>query len=68
MTSILNPSYAIEPRFVNYVITTKDGRMYDGIIANETTWLHHAARRLGRRRRDGAAHAISPRCARRRFR
>jgi putative membrane-bound dehydrogenase-like protein len=36
ITSILNPSYAIEPRFVNYIITTKDGRMYDGIIANET--------------------------------
>ena len=28
LTSILNPSYAIEPRFVNYVVTTKDGRMY----------------------------------------
>jgi putative membrane-bound dehydrogenase-like protein len=38
ITSILNPSYAIEPRFVNYIITTRDGRMYDGIIANETTW------------------------------
>ncbi len=38
ITSILNPSYAIEPRFVNYIITTKDGRMYDGIIANETAW------------------------------
>ncbi|HLJ12914.1 MAG TPA: PVC-type heme-binding CxxCH protein [Bryobacteraceae bacterium] len=36
LTSILNPSYAIEPRFVNYIITTKDGRMYDGVIANET--------------------------------
>lgn len=36
LTSILNPSYAIEPRFVNYVITTKDGRMYDGVIAGET--------------------------------
>jgi putative heme-binding domain-containing protein len=36
LTSILNPSYAIEQRFVNYVITTKDGRMYDGVIANET--------------------------------
>jgi putative membrane-bound dehydrogenase-like protein len=36
LTSILNPSYAIEPRFTNYVITTKDGRMYDGVIANET--------------------------------
>lgn len=36
LTSILNPSFAIEPRFVNYVITTKDGRMYDGVIAGET--------------------------------
>lgn len=38
IVSILNPSYAIEPRFVNYIITTRDGRMYDGIIANETAW------------------------------
>jgi len=36
LTSILNPSYTIEPLFVNYIITTKDGRMYDGVIANET--------------------------------
>jgi putative heme-binding domain-containing protein len=36
IASILNPSYAIEPRFVNYIITTRDGRMYDGITANET--------------------------------
>jgi putative membrane-bound dehydrogenase-like protein len=36
ITSILNPSYAIEPRFVNYVVTTTDGRMFDGVIANET--------------------------------
>ena len=34
----MNPSYAIEPRFVNYIITTTDGRMHDGIISNETTW------------------------------
>ena len=32
----VNPSFAIEPRFVNYILTTKDGRMYDGVIANET--------------------------------
>ena len=38
IASILNPSYAIEPRFVNYIITTSDGRMHDGIIANETAW------------------------------
>jgi putative heme-binding domain-containing protein len=36
LTSILNPSYAIEQRFVNYVMTTKNGRVYDGFIANET--------------------------------
>src|SRR5439155_23581082 len=36
ITSIINPSYAIEPRFVNYILTTKDGRMYDGVIAGET--------------------------------
>jgi putative membrane-bound dehydrogenase-like protein len=36
LTSILDPSYSIEPRFTNYLITTKDGRMHDGVIANET--------------------------------
>jgi putative heme-binding domain-containing protein len=36
LTSILNPSYTIEPQFVNYIVTAKDGRMYDGVIANET--------------------------------
>ena len=36
LTSILNPSYAIEPHFVHYVVTSKDGQIYDGVIANET--------------------------------
>jgi putative heme-binding domain-containing protein len=36
LTSILNPSYAIEPRFINYLVRTKDGLLHDGIIANET--------------------------------
>jgi putative membrane-bound dehydrogenase-like protein len=36
LTSILNPSASIEPRFVNYLITTKGGEMYDGVLANET--------------------------------
>ena len=36
LTSILNPSYAIEARYVNYMITARDGRLYDGVIANET--------------------------------
>ncbi|MBI1760615.1 MAG: c-type cytochrome [Acidobacteria bacterium] len=36
ITSILNPSKAIEPRFVNYIVTTKDGHIYDGVLGNET--------------------------------
>jgi putative membrane-bound dehydrogenase-like protein len=36
LTSILNPGYAIEPRFLNYIVTTKDGRIRNGILANET--------------------------------
>ncbi len=36
LESIVNPSYAIDPRFTNYMVTTKDNRMFDGIIANET--------------------------------
>jgi len=36
LEAILNPSRAIEPRFVNYVVTAKDGQMYDGVLANET--------------------------------
>src|SRR5262249_19155987 len=36
LASILNPSAAIDPRFINYIITTKDGRIHDGVIGNET--------------------------------
>ena len=36
LTAILNPSAAIEQRFVNYMVTTSDGRMYDGVLASET--------------------------------
>jgi len=36
LTSILNPSYAIEPHYVHYVVTTKDGQIHDGVIASET--------------------------------
>lgn len=36
LEAILNPSRAIEPRFVNYVVTAKDGQMYDGVLASET--------------------------------
>ncbi len=36
LNSIMNPSEAIDPRFINYIITTRDGRIQDGILANET--------------------------------
>jgi putative membrane-bound dehydrogenase-like protein len=36
LTAILDPSSSIEPRFVNYIVTTKEGRLHDGILANET--------------------------------
>ncbi|MBM3804259.1 MAG: c-type cytochrome [Acidimicrobiia bacterium] len=36
LKSILDPSASIEPRFVNYIVITKDGRMHDGILGNET--------------------------------
>ncbi|MFN0108935.1 MAG: PVC-type heme-binding CxxCH protein [Blastocatellia bacterium] len=36
LNSIMNPSETIEGRFVNYILTTKDGRIEDGILANET--------------------------------
>ena len=39
LTSILNPSYAIEPRYTYYIVTTKDGQLHDGIIANETAGM-----------------------------
>jgi putative heme-binding domain-containing protein len=36
LNSILNPSASIESRFINYIVTTKDGRIYDGILGTET--------------------------------
>jgi putative heme-binding domain-containing protein len=36
LKAILDPSASIEPRFVNYIVVTKDGRIYDGILGNET--------------------------------
>ncbi|MEZ5354439.1 MAG: c-type cytochrome [Bryobacteraceae bacterium] len=36
LTAILDPSASIEPRYVNYLVTTKDGRMFDGVLASET--------------------------------
>jgi len=36
LEDILNPSRAIQPRFTNYVIVLRDGRMLDGLIVAET--------------------------------
>jgi putative membrane-bound dehydrogenase-like protein len=33
---ILDPSREVDPRYINYVVTTKDGRMFTGLIAAET--------------------------------
>ena len=37
LTSILDPSYAIEDRYRNQLLETKDGRFHDGILVAETT-------------------------------
>ena len=36
LEDILNPSRSIQPRFTNYLIVMRDGRMIDGLIAGET--------------------------------
>ncbi len=36
LNSILNPSASIESRFVNYIVTAGDGRIYDGLLGSET--------------------------------
>ena len=36
LTSILDPSYAIEDRYRNHLLETVDGRYYDGILVAET--------------------------------
>jgi len=35
--AILDPNAAIEPRFINYEVQTKDGRTLSGIVANESS-------------------------------
>jgi len=35
--AILDPNAAIEPRFINYEVQTKDGRTLSGVIANESS-------------------------------
>jgi putative membrane-bound dehydrogenase-like protein len=36
LVAILNPSVSIDPRFINYIVTTRDGRINDGLLGNET--------------------------------
>jgi putative heme-binding domain-containing protein len=35
LTAILDPNRAVEAKFVNYTLATKDGRVLDGLIASE---------------------------------
>src|SRR2546423_943410 len=36
LVDILDPSREVDPRFINYLVTTKPGRLLTGIIAAET--------------------------------
>jgi putative membrane-bound dehydrogenase-like protein len=36
LTDILDPSREVDPRYINYVVTTKAGRSFTGMIAAET--------------------------------
>lgn len=36
LEAVLDPSRAVQPRFTNYVITTRDGRIHDGLIISES--------------------------------
>jgi putative membrane-bound dehydrogenase-like protein len=36
LTAILDPNQAVEARYLNYTATTKDGRSFTGVLANET--------------------------------
>jgi putative heme-binding domain-containing protein len=37
LTAILDPNQAVEARYNSYVVVTKDGRSYTGVLAAETT-------------------------------
>lgn len=37
LQSILNPSKAIGGRYTNYLVETRNGRLLDGLIVNETS-------------------------------
>ena len=36
MIDILDPSREVDPRYIDYVVTLKDGRVLTGMIASET--------------------------------
>jgi putative membrane-bound dehydrogenase-like protein len=37
LADILDPSSAIQDRYTNYILETKDGRIYDGLIVSESS-------------------------------
>jgi putative membrane-bound dehydrogenase-like protein len=36
LSDVLDPSREVDPRYINYLVTTKNGRTYSGLIAAET--------------------------------
>jgi putative heme-binding domain-containing protein len=36
LTAILDPSQAVEPRYLNYTVATVDGLTYSGMLTSET--------------------------------
>jgi putative heme-binding domain-containing protein len=52
LVGILDPNREIDPRYLNYLLTTADGRTYSGVIAAET------ATSITLRRADGASDTI----------
>ena len=44
LVSIVDPSVQIRKEFLAYVVTTNDGRVFTGLIADQTPVEHHACR------------------------
>jgi len=42
LVSILDPSRVVEAKYKNYIVRTKDGRIFTGILASENRQQHHA--------------------------
>ena len=54
LVDILDPTREVDPRYVNYIVSTKAGRILTGIIVGEGDFQHHAPPRPEGRGRDPA--------------